>query len=103
MMQFVELKTKNGNHNSFGQPYFCVCYIYSLNAVREICSRCPLAMGTDLLQDLVQYKSYKNKAVVAAARSLIQLFRGINPEMLHKRDRVSQGVVPVVGDLREDL
>ncbi|XP_071787434.1 protein SDA1 homolog [Asterias amurensis] len=58
-----------------------------LNAVREICSRCPLAMGADLLQDLVQYKTYRNKAVVHAARSLIQLFRSINPEMLHKRDR----------------
>ncbi|XP_022100354.1 protein SDA1 homolog isoform X2 [Acanthaster planci] len=58
-----------------------------LNAVREICSRCPLAMGQDLLQDLVQYKSYRNKAVVSAARSLISLFRGINPEMLHKKDR----------------
>ncbi|XP_038063105.1 protein SDA1 homolog [Patiria miniata] len=58
-----------------------------LNAVREICSRCPLAMGADLLQDLVQYKSYRNKAVVSAARSLISLFRGINPEMLHKKDR----------------
>lgn len=58
-----------------------------LNAIREICSRCPLAMNEDLLGDLVQYSTYKDKAVIAAAKSLIQLFRTINPQMLHKRMR----------------
>ncbi|CAG5124076.1 unnamed protein product [Candidula unifasciata] len=58
-----------------------------LNAVREICSRCPLAMSDDLLQDLVQYKGHRDKAVMMAARSLIQLFRKTNPELLHRRDR----------------
>lgn len=58
-----------------------------LNAVREICSRCPLAIGEDLLRDLVQYKSYKEKSVMMAARSLIQLYRQSMPDMLHKRDR----------------
>lgn len=58
-----------------------------LNAVREICTRCPLAMGEDLLQDLVQYRSSRSKAVVMAARSIIQLYRSLNPSMLHKRDR----------------
>lgn len=46
-----------------------------LNAVREICSRCPLAMGEDLLRDLVMYKAYKEKSVMMAARSLIVLYR----------------------------
>lgn len=46
-----------------------------LNAVREICSRCPLAMGEDLLRDLVMYKAYKEKSVMMAARSLIILYR----------------------------
>lgn len=58
-----------------------------LNAVREICSRCPLAIGEDLLRDLVQYKNYKEKSVMMAARSLIQLYRHSMPELLHKRDR----------------
>nr|XP_039258705.1 protein SDA1 homolog [Styela clava] len=58
-----------------------------LNAVREICSRCPLAMNESLLQDLVQYKTYRNKAVMMAARSILQLYRTLNPTMLHKRDR----------------
>ncbi|CAG5059657.1 unnamed protein product [Parnassius apollo] len=58
-----------------------------LNAVREICARCPLAVGEDLLRDLVQYKSYKEKSVMMAARSLIQLYRQSMPNLLHKKDR----------------
>ncbi|KAJ8965603.1 hypothetical protein NQ317_004362 [Molorchus minor] len=58
-----------------------------LNAVKEICSRCPLAIEEDLLRDLVQYKSYRDRSVMMASRSLIQLFRGTRPELLHKKDR----------------
>ncbi|XP_076447026.1 protein SDA1 homolog [Babylonia areolata] len=58
-----------------------------LNSVREICSRCPLAISEALLQDLVQYKTHKDKAVMMAARSLIQVYRHSNPELLHKKDR----------------
>lgn len=58
-----------------------------LNAVRELCARCPLAMNEDLLRDLAQYKLYKEKSVMMAARSLIQLFRKTRPELLHRKDR----------------
>ena len=58
-----------------------------LNSIREICGRCPLAMNEDLLGDLVQYKTYKNKAVTCAAKSLIQLFRDKNPQMLQRKMR----------------
>lgn len=58
-----------------------------LNAVREICSRCPLVMTEDLLGDLAQYKNYRDKSVMMAARSLIGIYRNIAPKMLHKRDR----------------
>lgn len=58
-----------------------------LNAIREICARCPLAIGEDLLRDLVQYKTYKEKSVMMASRSLIQLYRHSMPELLHKKDR----------------
>merc|ERR1712181_173537 len=58
-----------------------------LNAVRELCARCPLVMTEDLLRDLVEYKTYKDKAVMMASKSLIQLFRTTCPELLHKRDR----------------
>ncbi|XP_076272970.1 SDA1 domain containing protein Mys45A [Rhynchophorus ferrugineus] len=58
-----------------------------LNAVREICARCPLSLSEDLLRDLAQYKTYKDRAVMMASRSLIQLFRNLRPELLHKKDR----------------
>lgn len=63
------------------------CITVGLNTVREMCSRCPLIMEQDLLLDLVQYQKYKDKNVTMAARSLIQLFRILNPSLLHKRDR----------------
>jgi protein SDA1 len=58
-----------------------------LNAIREICARCPLAMNEDLLGDLVQYRTYKDKAVSYAAKSLTQLFRETNPQMLQRKLR----------------
>ncbi|XP_069677590.1 protein SDA1 homolog [Periplaneta americana] len=58
-----------------------------LNAVREICSRCPLVMNEDLLRDLAQYKNYRERSVMMAARSLIHLYRSSMPELLHKKDR----------------
>ncbi|XP_046369373.2 protein SDA1 homolog [Haliotis rufescens] len=58
-----------------------------LNSVREVCARCPLAIGEDLLGDLVQYKSHRDKTVMMAARALIQVYRQHNPALLHKKDR----------------
>ena len=47
-------------------------------------------MNADLLQDLAGYKSYRDKSVVMAARSLIQLFRSVRPELLSRKDRVGK-------------
>lgn len=58
-----------------------------INGIREICIRQPLAIDATLLQDLTQYKSHRDKSVLMAARSLIALFREINPEMLLRKDR----------------
>ncbi|GLH00013.1 Protein SDA1 homolog [Gryllus bimaculatus] len=58
-----------------------------LNAVREVCIRCPLAMNADLLQDLAQYQKYRERSVVMAARSLIHLFRTTCPLLLNRKDR----------------
>lgn len=58
-----------------------------LNAVREICLRMPLLMTEDLLQDLVLYRKSHEKAVSAAARSLVTLFREVCPSLLIKKDR----------------
>ncbi|KAL6264384.1 hypothetical protein P5V15_004496 [Pogonomyrmex californicus] len=58
-----------------------------LNTVREICTRCPLAINEDLLEDLTRYKHYKERSVMMAAHSLIGTFRRIMPELLRKKDR----------------
>ncbi|KAF9266886.1 protein required for actin cytoskeleton organization and cell cycle progression [Marasmius fiardii PR-910] len=58
-----------------------------INAIREVCRRQPWAMEEDLLSDLVEYKKSKDKAVTAAARGLLQLYREVNPGMLKKRER----------------
>ncbi|CAG8809421.1 14985_t:CDS:2, partial [Dentiscutata erythropus] len=59
-----------------------------LNAIREICVRQPLAIDATLLQDLTEYRSDRDKSVMMAARSLIGLFREINPELLKRKDRI---------------
>merc|ERR1712142_421490 len=58
-----------------------------INAVREICNRAPLTMTDDLLGDLAGYKNSKAKPIAMAARSIIGVFREINPEMLQRKDR----------------
>lgn len=58
-----------------------------INAIREICLRCPLGISKDMLQDLSYYKTCKEKSVMMAARSLIHLFRDTNPDLLLKKDK----------------
>jgi protein SDA1 len=58
-----------------------------LNGIREICSRCPLAMETEVLAYLITFKTNKDKGAAMAARSLIALYREVNPEILPRRER----------------
>ncbi|KAF9456498.1 protein required for actin cytoskeleton organization and cell cycle progression [Collybia nuda] len=58
-----------------------------LNAIREVCRRQPWSIDDDLLGDLVEYRKSRDKTVIAAARSLLQLYREVNPGMLRKRER----------------
>jgi len=58
-----------------------------LNAIREVCKRQPWSMEDDLLGDLVEYRKSRDKGVMAAARSLLQLFREVNPGLLKRRER----------------
>ncbi len=38
-------------------------FLYSsINAIKEVTARCPLAITEDLLQDLAQYKTHKDKS-----------------------------------------
>ncbi|KAJ2124121.1 Severe Depolymerization of Actin [Coemansia sp. RSA 720] len=67
-----------------------------LNTIRAIAARQPLAVDTDLLNDLVMYRKHKDKGVMMAARSLLVLYRQINPEMLHRRDRGREATIGLI-------
>ncbi|KAA8494728.1 Protein SDA1-like [Porphyridium purpureum] len=68
-----------------------------LNAVRAICARAPLAIEIEnaesledkgaLLQDLVAFRTHRDKGVAMAARSLMQVYRDVKPGLLAKKDR----------------
>lgn len=79
-----------------------------INSIRAICSRVPLAIldeaneskpekeqESPLLEDLVQYRSSKDKGIMMAARSLIALYREVQPGLLHKKDRGRLGAEAV--------
>lgn len=59
-----------------------------INAIREVCRRQPWCMEEDLLGDLIEYRKSRDKAAMIAGRSLLQLYREVNPGMLKRRERV---------------
>ncbi|KAG8894226.1 Severe Depolymerization of Actin, partial [Tulasnella sp. 417] len=58
-----------------------------LNSIREVCRRQPWCMEEDLLGDLIEYRKSKDKGVVMGARSLLALYRDVNPGLLKKSER----------------
>lgn len=73
-----------------------------LNTIREIVARAPLAIDEPLLHDLVAYRGSKSKPVVMAARSLIQLFRDIDPSMLPSKERGKAATIALrAGETRQ--
>jgi protein SDA1 len=55
-----------------------------LNTIREMCKRNKLLLDEVNLSYLTNYYKYKNKNVSRSAKSLINLFREINPKLLDK-------------------
>ena len=64
-----------------------------INTIREIVSRAPHAIDKTLVQDLIEYKGSKSKSVMMAARSLITLYREIDPSVLKAKDRGKIGAI----------
>lgn len=56
-----------------------------LNCVREILLRMPLALDAAQVEYLIDFKNNKNKSVRAAAKSLINFFRDVCPQLLPKK------------------
>ncbi|KAF8906010.1 protein required for actin cytoskeleton organization and cell cycle progression [Gymnopilus junonius] len=67
-----------------------------INSIREVSRRQPWAMEEDLLGDLVEYRKSKDKAVTAAARGLLKLYREVNPSMLKRRERGKEAAMGLV-------
>jgi len=57
-----------------------------INTIREILARMPLALDEAQIEYLVEFRNYKkNSSVRAAAKSLVNFFRDICPELLPKK------------------
>ena len=54
-----------------------------INAIRELCNRNIFSMEETLLENLLDYRTHKDKGVFMAARSLLTLFRDKNPGLLY--------------------
>ena len=66
-----------------------------LNAIRKFCARFPLVMYEELLQDLVEYRMSKQKSVMMAARSNLQLHRVVfGHKFLPLKERVRK--LPII-------
>jgi len=70
--------------------------IVGLNTIREICLRCPLVMTEPLLHDLLEYRTNHDKGISMASKSLLSLFRVLDPQMLPKKLRGKSDAVGTV-------
>ncbi|CAD5232524.1 unnamed protein product [Bursaphelenchus xylophilus] len=83
----VEGLVKVISHNFVSDNNTPEAMTVGLNAIREIFANCPAAASRDVIEDLAEYKNYKNKNVSMAARGLIHLFRAVNPTLLRGKYR----------------
>ena len=74
-----------------------------LNCIREILIRMPLALDEDQIEYLCLFKSFKNKSVSAAAKSLVNYFRDVCPELLPKKLRGRFTVIDETNDKEQYL
>jgi protein SDA1 len=67
-----------------------------LNTLREVAARVPLVLDEEDLEhiwlDMVDYRTYRgDKNVAVAARSALNFFRDVRPELLKRKDRGKEG------------
>lgn len=58
-----------------------------LNTIREILTRMPLALDEEQIEHLIGFRTMKNQSVRAAAKSLVNFFRDVCPQLLPKKWR----------------
>jgi len=66
-----------------------------LNAVREVCARSINILTEEELADLVNFRKFKNKGVAMSARSLINTYRELHPQLLHRSLRGREAAMAV--------
>lgn len=72
-----------------------------LNSIREVCSRAVNVLNEEELADLVGFRKFKNKGVTMAARSLINAYRELDPQLLHRSLRGREANMAVIrGDVQ---
>lgn len=59
--------------------------VVGLNAIREILARQPLALDEGQIEYLCEFRTTRNKSVASAARSMINFFRDVCPQLLPKK------------------
>ncbi|KAJ3761848.1 SDA1-domain-containing protein [Lentinula raphanica] len=75
-----------------------------INAITEICRRQPLDVDLrPLLNDLIEYRKSKDKAVIAASRGLLHLYRETHPEFLKKRERGKEATINMKNAVARNL
>lgn len=66
-----------------------------LNTIREVCARSINILTEEELTDLCGFRKHKNKGVSMAVRSLINTYRELHPQLLHRSLRGREATVAV--------
>ncbi|OMJ27002.1 Protein SDA1-like protein [Smittium culicis] len=72
-----------------------------LNSIRAVASRQPLSVDSELLSDLIEYRKHRDKGVMMAARSLLQLYREKYPEILPRKERGKTASEKLISDSKD--
>jgi len=72
-----------------------------LNTIREVCTRSVNILNEEELADLSNFRKNKSKGVAMAARSLINTYRELHPELLHRSLRGKEATMAITrGELQ---
>eukprot|EP00438_Fugacium_kawagutii_P009764 Skav218785 [mRNA] locus=scaffold1140:7514:11443:- [translate_table: standard] len=66
-----------------------------LNTIREVCARSINILTEEELTDLCGFRRHKNKGVSMAVKSLINTYRELHPQLLHRSLRGREATVAV--------
>lgn len=74
-----------------------------LNTIRMLCEKHPTAIDAALLEDLIQYKTSKDRSVMMAARSILSVYRKWCPSLLPKSERGKLGNIQVMKEKKTQI